>query len=215
MSRPPNTRRVAAKVFAELRERRWLLQADATLPSVASLVANEPVHGSWWAHPKSNLVYWVLQELEDSPDVLCVKLVKGKLTLLHRALWPELVAVGSAAERWQTAGLSAPARALLGRTEKQETLRLDRLERWTAAAKPGDAARELEGRLLVHADEVHTESGKHAKLLESWSHLRARLALGALPEPSAARRALEVAIPGERLLPWTRSGVTWARPHFR
>jgi len=207
VSRPANTARVAAKVFAELRERRWLLQADPSLPSVASLVAGEPIRGSWWAHPKSNLIYWVLQDLEDSPDVLRLKLVKGKLTLLHRALWLDLVAVGSAGERWQTQALSAAARSLLARTEKSETLRLDQLERWTAAARPGDAARELEGRLLVYSDEVHTESGRHAKVLESWSHLRARLALGALPEPAVARRALEAAIPGERLVPWTRSGA--------
>ena len=32
----------------------------------------------------------------------------------------------------------------------------------------GDAARELETRLLVHSVEIHTESGAHAKQMESW-----------------------------------------------
>jgi hypothetical protein len=36
--------------------------------------------------------------------------------------------------------------------------------------KPGDAARELERKLLVHAAQFHTDSGAHAKLLETWEH---------------------------------------------
>ena len=32
----------------------------------------------------------------------------------------------------------------------------------------GDAARELEVRLLVHSQEIHTETGAHAKCLETW-----------------------------------------------
>jgi hypothetical protein len=203
MSRPANTTRVARRVRAELRERGWLLQADAALPSVASLVAGEPIRGSWWAHPRSNLVYWVLEELEDSSDVLCVKLVRGKATLLHRALWPALVAIGCSRQRWQTAGLSRAARSLLARTQRAESLRLDRLERWSGPAKPGDAARELEARLLVYAREIHTETGRHTKQLETWSRFAARLRLDApLPDPDAARRALERAVAGEKWLPW-------------
>lgn len=206
MSRPANTSRVARRVLAELRARGWLLQADAVLPDVASLVAGEPIRGSWWAHPKSNLVYWVLEELEDSPEVLQVKLVRGKQTMLHRALWPALVAVGASRQRWQTAALSRTARTLCARTQRAETLRLDRLERWSGPAKPGDAARELEARLLVYAREIHTETGKHTKELETWRHLSERLGVGAaLPDPDDAKRALERAVAGEKLLPWQQS----------
>jgi len=49
VSRPANTARVAERVLDALRERRWLLQSDAVLPSVASLVANQPIGGSWWS----------------------------------------------------------------------------------------------------------------------------------------------------------------------
>ena len=203
MSRPANTSQVARRVLAELRSRGWLLQADAVLPNVAALVAGEPIRGSWWSHPKSNLVYWVLEELEDSPEVLRVKLVRGKATMLHRALWPALVAAGAARARWQTAGLSRSGRSLHLRTERAETLRLDRLERWSGPAKPGDAARELEARLLVYAHEIHTETGKHTKELETWRHFAERLGVSApLPDPDDAKHALECAVVGEKLLPW-------------
>lgn len=203
MARPANTTRVARRVLGELRERGWLLQADAELPNVAALAVGEPIRGSWWAHPSSNLVYWVLQDLEDSPEVLRVKLVRGKQTLLHRSLWPELVAAGAARQRWQTAGLTRGGRSLLGRTERAEALRLDRLERWTDAAKPGDAARELEARMLVYSHEVHTETGKHAKELETWARLATRLGLGAKRlDPDEAKASLERAVAGEKLLPW-------------
>jgi hypothetical protein len=36
--------------------------------------------------------------------------------------------------------------------------------------KPGDIARELERRMLIHAEQIHTESGAHAKALETWEH---------------------------------------------
>lgn len=214
MSRPASTARVAKRVLAALRERQWLLQADPILPSVASLVAGELIPGSWWSHRESNLIYWVLEELENSPQLLGVKLVKGKITLVHRALWPELFAIAAASQPWQTVGLSRAAQSLLARTRRHGTLRLDQLDRWTAATKPGNAARELEGRLLVHSREIHTESGKHTRQLESWSHCMSRLQLsGALPDPEDAKRALERLI-ASKLLPWTHgsSGRNARRP---
>ncbi len=204
MSRPASTVRVTERVLAALRERQWLLQADPALPSVVSLVAGEPTGGSWWSHPESNRIYWVLEELEDSPELLAVKLVKGKMTLVHRALWPELIAVAAASQPWQTVRLSRAARSLLARTRRSGTLRLDQLERWTAATKPGEAARELERRLLVYSREIHTEAGKHTKQLETWSHLMSRLQLPlALPDPDDAKEALERLI-ARNLLPWAR-----------
>jgi hypothetical protein len=125
------------------------------------------------------------------------------VTLVHPALWTSLVAAGRARDAWQTHALSDAARSLLERARRAGTLRLDQLRRWDFASKPGDAARELERRLLVHADEVHTDSGRHAKVLEDWAALAVRLALGPLPAPEAARRALERA-PGAAgaRLPW-------------
>jgi len=169
---------------------------------VAQLVIGAPVRGSWWSHPKSNDVYEVLEALEDSPEVLQMKLVRGKLTLLHRSVWPELVAVASAREPWQMRGLSRTARALLARVEGAGTLRLDELEGWQAATKPGDAARELETRLLVRTREIHTESGRHTKRLESWSAFRSGAGLSdPLPSSATAKKTLGELLPGA---PWPR-----------
>lgn len=41
--------------------------------------------------------------------------------------------------------------------------------------KPGKAARELENRLLIHAQQFHSESGAHAKLLETWETWASRI----------------------------------------
>jgi hypothetical protein len=139
-------------------------------------------------------------------------------TLIHRTLWPELVAIGSASEPWQTQRLSEGARSLLERTREQGTLRLDRMEPEVAKVKPGDAARELQARLLVYSKELHTESGKHTKELQSWPALRARLHLpSGLPGAEDAKRTFESLschardlVPGGRstlgsdskLLPW-------------
>ena len=203
MARPAETERSAERVRRALTESGVLLEADARLPSVATLVAGEPIHGSWWGHPSGNLIYWVLQDLDEKQAMLRAKLLNGKVTLIHPTLWASLVGVGSAREAWQTQALSDAARSLLERTRRSGPLRLDQLRRWDFAPKVGDVARDLERRLLVHADDVHTDSGRHAKVLEDWPLLAARLSLGTLPGPEAARAALERA-PGASgaRLPW-------------
>src|SRR5205085_8745956 len=53
------------------------------------------IRGSWWAHPKSREIFRTLSEVSDSPDVLVCKLIDGKLTYVHRRLWPTLVKLAS------------------------------------------------------------------------------------------------------------------------
>jgi hypothetical protein len=203
MARPGDTDRSTDVVRRALAEHGLLLESDARLPSVTTLVAGERIHGSWWGHAKGNLIYWVLEDLDARGEILRAKLVNGKVTLIHRTLWPSLVAVGASGEPWQLEGLGDAARSLFANTRHTGTLRLDRLEAWGHAKKPGDAARELERRLLVHSDDVHTDSGRHAKRLEDWSALKDRLALGTLPDAASAKLALERAAEraGARL-PW-------------
>ena len=174
-------------VLAELKRHGLLMQSDALLPSVASLVAGAPIRGSWWAHPLSHRIFATLQELEDHPDVLVVKLVSGKVTFVHRRLWPELLAVVRSNERWQTVRLGATARTLLARVRSPGPVRTDLLARSHAAA-----AKHLEQRLLVRASEVHTETGAHAKSLESWEQWAARSKASRITMPPAdARERLE------------------------
>lgn len=68
-----------------------LASATGALPSVAAAVAGEQVKGSWWGHPKGKQIFRILESLGDSQSVLVCRLAGGKLTLVHRRLWPALV----------------------------------------------------------------------------------------------------------------------------
>ena len=204
MTRPPGTAASVRRVLAELRVRGILLQSDPKLPSVASIVVGESIAGSWWSRPEANAVYWVLEGLEQQPDLIQAKLVNGKVTLIHRDLWPSLFAVAMSGERWQTRGLSPSARSLRKRVQRARSVRTDQLVRWESPITPGAAARELEKRLLLYSEEFHTDSGKHAKRLETWQHqLVRRKVSSALPPVVEAKLRLEsqIAELGARL-PW-------------
>jgi len=65
--------------------------ARASVPSLAQVVAGELLKGSWWAHPKGNEIFRLSRTIRRSPDVLVCRLVDGKITYIHRRLWPALV----------------------------------------------------------------------------------------------------------------------------
>ena len=68
-----------------------LASAKGPVPSLAEAVAGEPVRGSWWGHRKGQEIFHALGAVQDSPDVLCFRLIGGKVTFVHRKLWPALV----------------------------------------------------------------------------------------------------------------------------
>jgi hypothetical protein len=70
-----------------------LESARGPLPSVAELVAGEPISGSWWGHPSSHAIFNAINALANSPDVVRTRLVNGKVTLVHRRVWCALVRV--------------------------------------------------------------------------------------------------------------------------
>jgi hypothetical protein len=79
-------------LMAVLVEHGMLLQsAKGPLPNVAELVAGEPIAGSWWGHPKGHEIFAELEALDASPDIVRMRLVNGKVTLVHRRAWPALV----------------------------------------------------------------------------------------------------------------------------
>lgn len=104
-----------SRVLAALVEKGLLLKQDKTLPSVVGILTGESLRTSWWSHPKARLIFSVLSELADHPDVLFTKLLHRKDTLVHRSLWPAVLAVGRGRERWQLQGLSSEAGRLLAR----------------------------------------------------------------------------------------------------
>ncbi|HVT04116.1 MAG TPA: hypothetical protein VHL58_12165 [Thermoanaerobaculia bacterium] len=68
-----------------------LESAQGPVPSLAEVIAGEQVRGSWWSHPKSQEIFAVTRAVRDSDDVLVCRLIQGKVTFVHRRLWPALV----------------------------------------------------------------------------------------------------------------------------
>lgn len=208
----PNLDRQVERALRELERDGLLLETDAKLPSLVALVAGGPVRGSWWGHPLGHTIYATGAALREHPDVLFVKLVAGKSTLVHRRLWPAVLAVARAGEAWQMDGLSDEARALRARVEREGQV-----------AASGPPARELETRLLVCGADVHSESGGHARALESWGRWSKRVGLTVIRVSAEEGRAeLDLALAeingrcaGSARLPWQKGVRRRTRPTAR
>jgi hypothetical protein len=61
------------------------------VPSLAETIAGEAIRGSWWRHPKADAIFRASRAVRDSPDVLVCRLLAGKVTYIHRRLWPAVV----------------------------------------------------------------------------------------------------------------------------
>ncbi|MBZ5620799.1 MAG: hypothetical protein LAQ69_19040 [Acidobacteriia bacterium] len=185
-----------SKCLLELHQHGLLLKSDSVLPSVTTFVAGAPVRGSWWSHPASHQIFQTLEQLSHHPDVLVVKLVAGKDTLVDRCLWPAIYAIATAGEDWQWKGLTKDARTLytaLSAAGQVEAM--------------GAVARSLEGRLLAHAEQFHTAAGHHSKRLESWVRWARRVGLEEPDLPILeAKRAIEGIFPAAKL-PWKRTSA--------
>lgn len=184
------------RVVENLERNGLLLQQDKSLTSVVGLVTGEALSTSWWSHPRSHEIWAILQRLDDV--AVATRLVGGKVTLVHRSLWPALVSVGTSNEPWQRDGVARAVLALADRIERGDVIRdADRT-----------AAKVLQERLLALGSEVHTESGRHATVFESWRAWAKRESVTPTASVAAVRDALEgavVAIGGTaRLLPWRR-----------
>src|SRR5258708_19477198 len=68
-----------------------LVSAKGAVPRLTEASAGEPIKGSWWAHPKSHQIFAILQKLGDSPDILVCRFLGGRVTYIHRRLWPAVV----------------------------------------------------------------------------------------------------------------------------
>ncbi len=68
-----------------------LESAAGPVPSLAVAIAGGPIDGSWWSHPRSHEIFEITRTIRGSEDVLVCRLVNGKVTFVHRRLWPALV----------------------------------------------------------------------------------------------------------------------------
>jgi hypothetical protein len=184
----------ARNCAAYLAQHGLLMKADSKLPSVTTMIAGEPIRGSWWAHPQAHTIFFALRDLESHPDLLLVKLVAGKDTLAHRKLWPEVVSIALAQEPWQTRNLPPDAAALLKKINISGEIE-----------SAGPAARLLESRLLVRGIQVHSHDGHHRKRLKTWQRWAARAgqSLDDLPASNQAKLTLEEIWPAAKW-PWPK-----------
>jgi hypothetical protein len=96
---------VDADALEWVREQGVVLQsARGPVPNLAEHVAGEPIRGSWWGHKSGHEIFAVLTRVLGSPDVIATRLVNGRVTLIHRRVWPALVRL---ADRFPSERLAA------------------------------------------------------------------------------------------------------------
>ncbi|MEE9592562.1 MAG: hypothetical protein V3W28_03160 [Thermoplasmata archaeon] len=182
---------------AWLEEFGFLLVVDPRLPSVTTVVTGEPVKGSWWGHPQSHPIFGVVERLEGYGQALQTKLISGKVTFVHRPLWRAVAGVASAREPWQVEGLSLEEAQLLRTVEDAGWVRTDEPDRFAPLdlKTVRGAAKRLERNLLVVSREIHTETGAHARVLETWGAWAQRIGFREPWKTSAeGRRELEAVL---------------------
>jgi hypothetical protein len=187
-----------AAVLEALDQHGVLLKQDTQLRSVVSIILGRPLRGSWWGHDRAHEIFAVLTGLTDHPDVLFTKLLRRKDTLVHRRLWPDLLAVGRERATWQLSGLSDAAVSLLKKLD----------ENGEPVVATGIGAKELRNRLLAVGTEVHREGGMHAVALESWTAWSERVGCAVVTSAGESRAALESVVlrsgASPEALPWNR-----------
>jgi hypothetical protein len=67
-----------------------LVSAKGPAPRLTEAIAGHTIKGSWWVHPQARHIYAILRAVAESEQVLVCRLVDGKITLVHRRLWPSI-----------------------------------------------------------------------------------------------------------------------------
>ena len=60
-------------------------------PNLAEAVAGERIRGSWWGHKKGQAIFNATRTARESDQILVCRLVRGKITYIHRRQWPAIV----------------------------------------------------------------------------------------------------------------------------
>jgi len=110
--------------------------ARGPVPTLAEAVVGAPIRGSWWSHAKGHEIFWLTRAVRDSGDVLVCRLVTGKVTYVHRRLWPAVVRLAGRFARDDLAALHE-VHTRRGRHE----LRVVPFPRWV----PADVKRRARG----------------------------------------------------------------------
>jgi hypothetical protein len=74
-------------------------------PNLAEAIAGEPIRGSWWGHEKGRAIFRATRTVRDCDQVLVCRLVGGKITYVHRRLWPAIVRLANSLDKKTLAAL--------------------------------------------------------------------------------------------------------------
>lgn len=83
-----------------------LESARGPVPRIVEWLVEEPLEGSWWQHPRAHEIFRLTRALRGSDDVLACRLVDGKVTYVHRRLWPALARLESLLPGERTAAIT-------------------------------------------------------------------------------------------------------------
>ena len=73
-----------------------LESARGPVPNLAEAVTGTPIHGSWWGHARGREIFVLTRAVRRSADVLVCRLIGGKVTYVHRRLWPAVTRLAGA-----------------------------------------------------------------------------------------------------------------------
>jgi hypothetical protein len=76
-----------------------LESARGRVPTFAEAVAGARISGSWWAHPKGREIFALTRTVRASREILVCRIIDGKITYVHRRLWPALVRLSGELDR--------------------------------------------------------------------------------------------------------------------
>jgi hypothetical protein len=113
-----------------------LESGTGAVPSLAAAVAGESIRGSWWGHARGREIFAATRAVRDCPDVIVCRLVDGKVTYVHRRLWPALVRVADRFPRAHLAQIHEKHTAS-GKHKTEETA----FPRWVPAEAAAQASR--------------------------------------------------------------------------
>jgi len=81
-----------------------LESAHGPVPTFVDFVAGEPI-ARWWDHPLGRSIFRLTRAVRDSPDVVTARLIDGKITYLHRRIWPALVKLSNKMDKKNLAAI--------------------------------------------------------------------------------------------------------------
>jgi hypothetical protein len=79
--------------------------ARGSVPTLADAALGAERRGSWWGHPQGKAFFWLTRQVRASKNVLVCRLVDGKITYVHRRVWPALVRLAPAIEAARLAAI--------------------------------------------------------------------------------------------------------------